>query len=100
MNLAATSKNGIVIRLSEERWQHVVEAHPELIDRQLDVLEAVSNPEFIFEGDNGQLLAMREVKVGKWLVAVYVELNEDGFILTAFFTRRRQYLTKRRQLWP
>lgn len=100
MDASALSKNGIPIRLPDERWQHILTDHPELIDRQTDVLEVVSNPEWIFEGNDGELLAIREIQPGKWLVVAYRELTEDGFIITAFLTRRRQYLNKRRLLWP
>lgn len=100
MDAIALSKNGIPIRLPDERWQHVFTDHPELIDQKTEVLEVVSNPECIFEGNNGELLAIREIQPGKWLMVAYRELTEDGFIITAFFTRRRQYLNKRRLLWP
>ncbi len=60
----------------------------------------ISHPEIIFEGKECELLAVRETQLGKWLVVAYRELAEDGFIITAFFTRRRQYLIKRKQLWP
>ena len=100
MDAIALSRNGISIRLPDERWKHIIEDHPELVDRKTEVFEVVSNPECIFEGKDGELLAIREMQTGKWLVVAYRELTEDGFIITAFFTRRRQYLSKRRQLWP
>jgi hypothetical protein len=37
---------------------------------------------------------------GKHLVVVYREGIEDGFIITAFVTRRVRSLVKRRQVWP
>ncbi len=100
MDAIALSRNGISIRLSDGRWQHILTEHPELIDSKTEVLEVVSNPKYIFEGNNGELLTVREIHLGKWLVVAYRELIEDGFIITAFFTRRRQYLNRRRQLWP
>jgi hypothetical protein len=100
MNALALSRNGIPIRLPDERWRHIKADHPELTESKTDVLEAISTPEIIFEGKGGELLAVRETEVGKWLVVAYRELAEDGFIITAFFTRRRQYLIKRKQLWP
>ncbi len=100
MNALALSRNDISIRLPDERWQHILKDHPELIESKTQVLEVVSNPEIVFEGKDGELLAVRETAAGKWLVVAYRELTEDGFIITAFLTRRRQYLSKRRQLWP
>jgi hypothetical protein len=37
---------------------------------------------------------------GLYLVAVYRESESDGFIITAFQTRRTQSLDRRRQIWP
>ena len=64
------------------------------------VVEAVSHPQRILLGGDGELLAVREVESGKYLVVVYREHAEDGFIITAFLTRRLRSLEKRRQLWP
>ena len=47
-----------------------------------------------------ELLAIKQVASGKYLVVVYRELLNDGFIITAYFTRRLRSLAKRKQLWP
>jgi hypothetical protein len=65
------SKNNVFIRLSDERWQHISEGHIELVNSKTDVLMVISNPQRIFEGSNGELLAIRESEPGKWLVVVY-----------------------------
>lgn len=49
---------------------------------------------------DAELLAVREIEAGKYLVVVYRELNNDGFIITAFVTRRAKSLHRRKQLWP
>jgi hypothetical protein len=51
------------------------------------------------EGGAEELLAVREVEVGKWLIVVYRELQDDGFIITAFLTRRARSLERRRMVW-
>ncbi len=48
----------------------------------------------------GEHLAIHEMEEGKHLVVVYREGIEDGFIITAFVTRRVRSLEKRRQVWP
>ncbi len=96
----ARSKNGLLIRLTDERWSHIVEEHAELAGLRLEVLETVETPEQIFAGRAGELLAVRETEAGKWLVVVYREGDGDGFVITSFLTRRSRSLTKRRQLWP
>lgn len=100
MTSIVNSKNAKVIRLTDERWVHIIEEHAELAGMQLDVLEAVAEPSRILEGGEGELLAVRELEVGKLLVVVYRELEADGFIITAFVTRRTASLDRRKQLWP
>ena len=94
------SKNGVPIRLTDERWTHIAEEHGELADLRSAVLETVSQPERILLGGDGEHLEVRELETGKHLVAVYRERADDGFIITAFVTRRLRSLSKRRQLWP
>ncbi len=94
------SKNGVPIRLTDERWVHISEEHAELAGYRLDVLEAVAVSEKILKGGGGELLAVKTQSDGKWLVVVYRELTDDGFIITAFLTRRIALLEKRVQIWP
>lgn len=94
------SKNGVPIRLTDERWGHIAEEHNELAGLRLEILATVANPTEIFAGSQGELLAVREVEPGKYLVVVYREFHHDGFIITAFLTRRVQALRRRQQLWP
>jgi hypothetical protein len=96
----AISKNGVAIRLTEERWVHIVEEHCELAPLRFEVLSTISNPVRIAEGGEGALLAVREIDLGKYLVVVYRELTKDGFVITAFLTRRSRILERRKQLWP
>lgn len=94
------SKNGISIQLTDERWAHITEEHGELAGLRLEIMETVANPAEIFAGNQGELLAVREVEPGKYLVVVYRESQHDGFIITAFLTRRGHTLRRRQQLWP
>lgn len=88
------------IRLTAERWGHIMDEHRELEDLQPAVLETVSDPERVLAGGAGELLAVRLHEPGKWLVVAYRELDEDGFVITAFLTRRVRSLDRRIQLWP
>lgn len=59
MDTATTlSKNGILIRLTEERWKHIVLMHPGLIGKQTKVLTTVKNPDYILKGGARELLAV------------------------------------------
>jgi hypothetical protein len=91
---------GVPIRLTDERWAHITEEHSEMAGLRLDVLETVARPQRVLAGGADELLAIREIDVGKYLVAVYRELNGDGFIITAFLTRRISSLNRRLQVWP
>ena len=100
MTETVASKNGVPIRLTDERWVHITEEHSELASLRLEVLETVANPAEIFAGNLGEHLAVRAVEPGKYLVVVYREFPHDGFIITAFLARRVQALRRRQQLWP
>jgi hypothetical protein len=94
------SRNGIPIRLTDERWTHIIEEHAELAGMRRDVLEAVDKPERVLQGNHDALMAVHEIEAGKFLVVVYTERRDDGFIITAFLTRRASSLNRRKQTWP
>jgi len=94
------SKNGVPIRLTEERWFHITEEHSEMAGYYFEVLETVEEPEAIYEGKVGECIAVREVEKGKYIVVVYKELSkEDGFVITAFLMRRRKQVERRQKIW-
>lgn len=94
------SKNQVPIRLTDERWSHIIEEHCELAGMKTDVLEAVSHPDFVVLGKLDELLACKKYKDNKYIVIVYKEEKKDGFIITAFLTSRLKSLKKRKQIWP
>ncbi len=101
MQNSATSRGGVPVRLTDERWAHIVEEHCELAGMREHVLEAVSNAEEIFAGARGELLALRPVAHGKTLVVVYRETGpEDAFVITAFLTSRPGVIRRRTKTWP
>jgi len=94
------SKNDVPIRLTDERWVHITEEHSELAGYYFEVLEAVEDPEVIYEGRSGECIAVRQIKEDKYIAVIYRELGEkDGFIITAFLTRRKRQLERRRAIW-
>jgi len=98
--MSVQSKNKVTIRLTDERWAHITEEHCELAGMRADVLEAIRDPERVLAGSAGELLAVREIASGKWLIAVYREFTDDGFVITAFLTHRIASLERRKRLWP
>ena len=80
---------------------HIVEEHCELAGLREEVMETVTAAERILKGKRGELLAVRMIESEKALVVIYRELNnDDGFVITAFLTRRLESLERRTQLWP
>jgi hypothetical protein len=66
------------------------------------VLETVQSPDYIQEGDLGELLAVRHYPqtplTSKFLVVAYRELSgNDGFVMTAYLTS--QPSARRRITW-
>ncbi|NEQ30897.1 MAG: hypothetical protein F6K04_07830 [Leptolyngbya sp. SIO4C5] len=96
----ATSINGILIRLPDERWHHIMQRHADLTDKKDWLLQTISSPTRLLAGNEGALMAIREIKPGKWLVVIYKEDDDDGFVVTAFSTRKINALNRRHQLWP
>jgi hypothetical protein len=95
------SRGGVPIRLTDERWSHVIEEHCEFAGMRADVLETISDAERVVAGGHGTMLAIRTVEAGKALVVVYRETSaSDGFVITAFLTRRLASIDRRQQLWP
>jgi hypothetical protein len=92
--------HGVKIRLPAERWQHVASRHPELTALEDDIALALAEPEMVVEGPGGEYLALRKLDSAKWLVVVYRLTGRNGFVITAFVTRRRQYFERWRQVWP
>jgi hypothetical protein len=100
--LIVHSHNGVPIRLTEERWQHVMHRHPDMETQREWALETLVEPDMIQEGDFGTLLAARLYPetplTRKYLVVVYRETNsEDGFVLTAYLAS--QLSARRDTLW-
>ena len=100
MNIAtAISKNGVLIRLTGERWKHIVLMHPSLADKQNKVLTTVKNPDYILKGGARELLAVSALSKRAYLVVVYKETIADGFIITAFDTTDTLWLFKKEIVW-
>ena len=96
------SRNRVPIRLTEERWAHIRRRHPEVEHERDRVLETVSDPYLIQEGDAAELLAIRRYErttlSEKYLVVAYREVSpEDGFVVTAYLTNEPS--ARRRTVW-
>jgi len=94
----ASSIKGVPIRLTDERWAHIIGNHDDLTDRADEVLDAVAHPAWVTRGYGGTLIAWKPFGHGRFMSVVYKELGvSDGFIVTAFFTTKAR---KENKVWP
>lgn len=95
----AYSVQGVPIRLTSERWFHIVENHDDLAGYYDDVIQVVEDPDLIIPGYHGSLIAIRGYGRDRYLMVVYREISpSDGFIITAYFgstVDRRKAIWKR-----
>lgn len=85
----AKSINDVSIRLTEERWVHIVENHDDLASYYDEVLNAIEDPDYVIKGYRDAIIALKKISKGKFLAAVYKEISKkDGFVITAHFTSK------------
>ena len=95
----AYSKRRIPIRLSPDRWAHIVEHHDDLAGYRDHVLGTIEEPDAVARGKAGELLALKSMR-DRTLVVVYREVSRtDGFVITAFFTTQPGRVYKRGLVW-
>lgn len=98
----AISVNGVKIRLTDERWRHIFLTHPEIKDDDYhQIMKVISNPDFILKGSKGEHLAVKKITGKKnWIVVPYKEIDqEDGFVITAYFSNDLSWLLKKEIVW-
>ena len=71
----------VPIRLTTERWFHIVENHDDLAGYYDDVLETVENPELIIPGNKGSLVAVRGYGRRRYLAVIYREVSSESLLL-------------------
>jgi hypothetical protein len=91
------SVNGVPIRLTDERWEHILCRRPEMASLIETVLDGVEDPEYILRGRRGTFIAVMHLGERSYLNVVYRELSQsDGFIVTARIERQ---LDKSKIIW-
>ena len=98
------SISGVPVRLTMERWSHIVEAHDYMAGPHEWVMEVVAEPDAVGAGSAYTLLATQhrnhtpisEIDI----IVAYRELGlEDGFVVTAFMTSRVDKALRRGVIW-
>jgi len=93
----ADSVNGVPIRLTDERWEHILDSHPEMASYQETILDALENPDYILTSRRGALAAVMVLGRKAFLHVFYVEKGRrDGFILSA---RVEEKMDKAKIVW-
>lgn len=92
------SVNGVPIRLTAERWSHIVDNKPYMSAYYEKVISTIENPTRVVRGYAGALIALSTLGRRRYLNVVYRELSRyDGFIITAFNSTK---LNKGNLTWP
>ena len=97
------SKNGKKIRLTAERWAHIVESHDYMAGNQDMVFETLESPDSIVSGVKDEFIAVRHYNKTsiseKHVVVIYKEEENDGFVITAFMTSKPEKIIKKGVIW-
>lgn len=96
--MVAQSVDNVPIRLTPERWTHIVESRDELAGMMGDVMGVVESPNWVTRGYRNAKVAWKGYGRKRYLAVVYKEIGRrDGFVVTAFFTTKPK---RKQQLWP
>ena len=91
---------GFTVRVSVGYWATIVEKHPDLANRLVDVQSALRAPEEVRRSrrDPAVFLFYRsDARRGRWVVAVTKREGCDGFLVTAY---RTDAIKEGERLWP
>lgn len=87
------------IRLTDERWQHISNNHPEMNDYKMSILQTISEPDAIYYCKYNELIAMKSAD-NKYIIVIYKEIiPNNGFIITSFLTNKLNYFKNKKISW-
>ena len=75
------------IKLTKERYFHIVSRHPEILDKEQELKEALIHPTLVKRSvlDNDTVLFYKSHKQ-EYIVVVVKLLKDHGFIITSYIT--------------
>lgn len=87
------SKLGKRVRLTQVQWEHITTRHRELRRQKTRIRRTLQEPDFVLysqRDDNYQHYKFfpKTPVTEKHLLVVVKHLNDESFVLTAFFLRR------------
>lgn len=100
--LETVSKVGVWVRLTEVQWEHIFSKHPEMVDQQERIRATLESPERVYVVPRRQnhhyyrLFDQTPVTRKKYLAVIVKHLNQDGFVITAYYTTQINERNKER----
>ncbi len=79
-------KLGFKVKLTHERYLHIILRHPEILDKENEIKEALENPDFIKESKHDNTVLLFYKSSNKEYIVVVVKRVEKAFVLTAYAT--------------
>lgn len=79
------------VRLTDERLEHIL-AHPEMVGMETLIAETLRYPQLVRQSRSDETAELyyrfyTQTRIGdKWLCVVVKYLQDDAFIVTAYFT--------------
>ena len=92
---------GKEVRLTEERLAHILN-HPEMTGMEAKIAEALRHPQLVRKSRSDESVSLSyrfytQTDIGdKWLCVVVKYLQDDAFVITAYFTNKPK---KGEDLW-
>lgn len=86
-------RSGRKIRLTAERWEHIVDRHSELASRIEEIRQTIIAPSFQVKDNTDRNICYNHTYIkeeGFYLIVTVKYLNGDGFIITAFYSRYKK----------
>ncbi len=91
-------KIGRRVYMSQERWRHINQEHPEVIPYVEEIKEVIKNPTHVYAYvyDVSVRYYYKDLKQRRprYLLVIVKYLNEYGFIITAYFTKHIKWKEK------
>ena len=98
------SKKDVPVRLTSERWTHIIMSHTDMNDNKDLLFKTVEYPDMILKGVGSELRAVKfyqKTHLGpKYLMVAYKELSYgECFIITAYKTSKIDKIVRRGVIW-
>ncbi len=93
---------GVVVTLSEERWRHITNGHPEMLPHRADLGQTIQQPEVVYERaqDRYYFRRVSSSRFGNVFLHARVIPKPNYFVVTAWLMPRIQVPRGAVRVWP